>query len=53
MDGCDFGWKKNQMDVVKSRGIMRIDDIHSMKKKIQTISKETVYKFIDNFYKTV
>jgi hypothetical protein len=27
MDGCDFGWKKNLMDVVKFGGITRIDDM--------------------------
>jgi hypothetical protein len=26
-DGCDFGLKKNQMDVVKFGGIMRIDNM--------------------------
>jgi hypothetical protein len=26
-DGCDFGWEKNWMDVVKFEGIMRIDDM--------------------------
>jgi hypothetical protein len=26
-DGCDFGWEKNRMDVVKSGSITRIDDM--------------------------
>jgi hypothetical protein len=26
-NGCDFGWEKNRMDVVKSGGITRIDDM--------------------------
>jgi hypothetical protein len=26
-EGCDFGWEKNWMDVVKFEGIMRIDDM--------------------------
>jgi hypothetical protein len=26
-DGCDFGWEKNRMDVVKFGGITRIDDM--------------------------
>jgi len=26
-DGCDFGWEKNRMDVVKFERITRIDDM--------------------------
>jgi hypothetical protein len=53
------------MDVVKSGGIMRIDNM-AWEKKIQTVltklsgnniyrrfRKKIVYKFIDSFYKTV
>jgi hypothetical protein len=36
MDNCDFGWKKNRVDVVKSGGITRIDDM-VWKKKIETV----------------
>jgi hypothetical protein len=36
-DGCDFGWEKNQMDVVKSGGITRINDME-WEKKFQTVS---------------
>jgi hypothetical protein len=25
--GCDFGWEKNQMDVMKFGGITQIDDM--------------------------
>jgi hypothetical protein len=32
MDGCDFDWEKNRMDVVKFWGIMRIDDMAWEKK---------------------
>jgi hypothetical protein len=31
-DGCDFGWEKNRMDVVKFGGITRIDDMALLKK---------------------
>jgi len=31
-DGCNFGWKKNRMDVVKFEGITRIDDMAWEKK---------------------
>jgi len=32
-DGCDFGWEKNRMDVVKLGGITWIDDMTWEKKK--------------------
>lgn len=35
MGGCDFGWEKIWMDVVKFGDITRIDDVESKKKKFR------------------